>query len=147
LNIRCDIKLGYLAKPLQIEALSLLDHGALFEKSIGHAALAELSPRTDDPESADALEYLSVAGHCRLSKSKAHHDYHDIFPGIPRSEKRMFRIGSYVEFRAAAEMKMEMLERYGKDGYYFFEEYLDSMMQPSGSSLSDFSWWDVSLSD
>jgi hypothetical protein len=112
--MRCDLGLGYLETPLQAEALSLLDHGALFERSIGHAAIAEICLRTDNPESADALEYLSVTGYCTLSKKKVHHDYHDTFPGFSRSEKHVFRIGSHVEFRAAAEMKMEMLERYGK---------------------------------
>jgi hypothetical protein len=68
-----------------------------------------------------------ITGECRLHKWEMDPTDYDVYYGPSRGDKRMFSIGQSAAFRAAAEIKQEMMERYA-DGYYFFEEYVDDMM-------------------
>jgi hypothetical protein len=41
-------------------------------------------------------------------------------------------------FRRAEEVKEQLMEMYANDGYYFFEEYVDSLMEKSHSEIMDY---------
>jgi hypothetical protein len=54
----------------------------------------------------------------------------------PIPEKHVLSFQPVIQRKPASQMKEEMMARYAKDGYYFLEDYVDAMMEPSTCTLN-----------
>lgn len=51
-------------------------------------------------------------------------------------DKHVLSFQPVIQRIPASQMKEEMMARYAKDGYYFLEDYVDAMMEPSRCTLN-----------
>lgn len=107
------------------------EHGAL-EKLIGLAALERLHGENGFPNISPFLDYLSISSSYDFLYECAPTELRLLLAAEnSRTRKRMFSLQPRVTFKPAEELKKEMMAAYAGDGYYFFEDYIDNMMEPS----------------
>jgi hypothetical protein len=56
--------------------------------------------------------------------------------GQPKLEKHILSFQPVIKRRPASQLKEEMMATYAKDNYYFLEDYVDAMMEPSTCTLN-----------
>ncbi|KAF1938577.1 hypothetical protein EJ02DRAFT_514441 [Clathrospora elynae] len=115
-----------------------LEYGASLEEHIGLEVLEQLYGERMQSESNGLLEHLSVIANCKFSTTEMPPELHQLATGTSQTQKHMFLLKPKVRFRPADEVKKEMMAKYAGDDYYFLEDYIDSMLEPSRSDLEDY---------
>jgi hypothetical protein len=72
---------------------------------------------------------------CKFRTREVPIGLHELATRTAQGQRRMFTLKPRVAFEPAEDLKKEMMASYAEDNYYFFEEYVDSMMGPSQSAL------------
>jgi hypothetical protein len=118
--------------------LAQMNNGDLLESFLAHKALHGLNYNERTAGVLGSLEYLSVPTICLYFKEQVCADNERLAVGFYGGEKRIMTLKPKPVFRTAAEAKEEMIELYAKDGYYFLEEYIDTLMVKSHSKILNY---------
>jgi hypothetical protein len=137
MRLRCTtIIMHYIHRqPLTEDDVTRFKSGALLEERIGLGALHQVYGKSRCPDGSGPLEYLSVATDCKFRTREVPIGLHELATRTAQGQRRMFTLKPRVAFEPAEDLKKEMMASYAEDNYYFFEEYVDSMMGPSQSAL------------
>ena len=135
MQLRCTAVFLHDSAKFTRDEIARIACGPVMDERIGVATLHQLYGKDRCPDDSGPLEYLSTTNTCELESAEIPIGLQHLAMGTSESPKHMFSLKPTRAFMLADELKKEMTARYAGDGYFFLEEHIDSMMEPSQKRL------------
>jgi hypothetical protein len=110
----------------------------MYEDIIANNILEKLDKRVPGSIAEHPIEYLATTNFCDIPTSKSSAD---LTPGVllnPQPVKQVLSLKPDKVRKSAIQVKKEMMQRYHGRGYYFLEEYIDTVVEMGRSRVVDF---------
>jgi hypothetical protein len=104
-------------------------HGT-YEDSLADKILEMLDERSPD--------FISGHNYCVITKADRSADFQIGTLPAPQSAKQLLSLKPNLAHKPASQVKEEMMKRYQDDGYYFLEEFIDTMMERGSYQMVDY---------
>jgi hypothetical protein len=121
----------------QRDMAELQAHGT-YEDSLADKILEMLDERSPDFISGHPMEYFAVTNYCVITKADRSADFQIGTLPAPQSAKQLLSLKPNLAHKPASHVKEEMMKRYQDDGYYFLEEFIDTMMERGSYQMVDY---------
>ncbi|KAF2030641.1 hypothetical protein EK21DRAFT_111734 [Setomelanomma holmii] len=122
---------------LYSEDFQKLQDSNIFEMELASSVITWLNDELPSWLIDRPLRYITITNSCTVNSSKIDASVGPLASITPQSGKQIVSFKPSIERRVVSLTKEEMMHMYEGDGYYFFEAYLNGMMEPSICTLVD----------